>query len=168
MEEEFILIPLSLWESTLNKHPQPKFPEKLSLQMSNKQNTPNQQTMNTLKGTHQSTPNQQTMNTLKGHQDDYIKSSFNGNTTEKKYKVEILQLIRSSSTVDISMNGTLVLDNVDTNISVETFISDLRKSKTTIPDVYLTVLSRLKLPARLVINEYALAKDRGDWITFRG
>ena len=146
MMEEFILVPLSLWQSKLDgtKSQMPQ-------QLQKRENIP------------------PTLSTTKEKediaiQDRNIKSDLVG---DNKKKHEILKKIRDNSNVEISTDETIILDTQDTGIYVAGFINDLFRAKTVIPDIYLTILDRLGLDRSLVTNEHALTTSRGSWITLR-
>ena len=148
--EEFVLVPLSLWntkwdKSTLDIEHVPK------LEMSH--------------GTVSSAAEEIDYN-YKAEQDKQIKSKFTGSDGQKNNKKRILDMIRSNSNIEVSTNLTIILDGQDTNMFATTFINDLCKKKSPIPEIYFSILQRLKLPNSLVENEDALSTDRGGWLTF--
>lgn len=100
-------------------------------------------------------------------QDELLRSQFAGRYINDTGKAEqILNKIRSSPNTDISTTQTIILDNQDTGIPVETFIIDLQRKKSGIPDIYLTILDRLELQRSLVNNKDALSENRGGWLAF--
>jgi hypothetical protein len=148
--EEFVLIPLSLWnqKNSLDKTPQKNIPINRKRETSKDISVPVEEQLE--------------------QQYRRIKDLFVGNSSQIKKSKEILRKIHENPRLAISVDDKILVDNNPTGVPVERFINDLHRPKTPISDIYLSILGFLNLPKSLVDNEHALSENRGDWIPFSG
>ena len=78
----------------------------------------------------------------------------------------IKQNIRVSSNESTKTN-TISLDGLETAVLLKDFAQHLKREDEALPDMYLTLLDAVSVTPDLVINSYAKAKERKDWIRFK-
>ena len=69
--------------------------------------------------------------------------------------------------IKLSISQTLLLDGVETGISLLDFAQQLRRKNAEFPDIYFTLLDAAGIPPTLILNQNATAKERGSWVPFR-
>ena len=79
----------------------------------------------------------------------------------------LIDKILSYSRIKFSNSQTIILDGVDTGVSILDFSQDLRRKNVDVPDVYFTLLDAAGIPPSPVLNQKAKAKDRGNWVPFK-
>ena len=62
---------------------------------------------------------------------------------------------------------TLILNGVETGISLLDFAQQLRRKNADIPDIYFTLLDAACMSRTLILNHNAKAKERGSWVPFK-
>ena len=66
--------------------------------------------------------------------------------------------------IKISNSKTLILDGVETGISLLDFAQQLRRKNAEVPDIYFTLLDAAGISPTLILNQNAKAKERGSWV----
>ena len=75
--------------------------------------------------------------------------------------------IVSCPSIRLSNSRTLILDGVETGISLLDFAQHLRRKNADIPDIFFTLLDAAGIFPTLILNQNAKAKERGSWVHFR-
>ena len=73
----------------------------------------------------------------------------------------------SYSRINLSNSQTKILDGVDTGVLILDFTLHLHRKNVDVPDIYFTLLDAAGIPASLIFNQNAKAKDRGSWVPFK-
>ena len=79
----------------------------------------------------------------------------------------LIDKILSCSRIKLSNSQTIILDGVDTGVSISDFTLHLRRKNADVPDIYFTLLDAAGISTSLVFNQNAKAKDRGSWVPFK-
>ena len=79
----------------------------------------------------------------------------------------LIEKILSYFRVKLSYLQTIVLDGVDTGVSITDFSLHLRRKNVDVPDIQFTLLNAAGISPSLVFNQNAKAKDRGSWVPFK-
>ena len=69
--------------------------------------------------------------------------------------------------IKLSNSQTLILDGVETGISLLDFVQQLHRKKAEVLEIYFTLLDAAGLSPTLILNQNAKAKDRGSWVRFK-
>ena len=69
--------------------------------------------------------------------------------------------------IKLSISQNLILDKVETGISVLDFAQQLRRENAEVPYIYFTLLDAAGISPTLVLNQNATAKERGSWVLFK-
>ena len=88
--------------------------------------------------------------------------SFIGSDHNKK---KILNALFESPQIKISANLTIIVDNVDTQINVATFINSIRGKKAQISDLHYVILKAIGLTTSLVNNPH-VEQQQGSWLPY--
>ena len=75
--------------------------------------------------------------------------------------------ILSCFRIKLSNSQTIILDGVDTGVSISDFILHLRRKNADVLDIYFTLLDAAGISPSLDFNQNAKAKDRGSWVPFK-
>ena len=73
----------------------------------------------------------------------------------------------SCSRIKLSNSQTILLDGVDTGVSISDFTLHLRRKNIDVPDIHFTLLDAAGISTPLVFNQNVKAKDRGSWVPFK-
>ena len=65
--------------------------------------------------------------------------------------------------IKLSKSQDLILDDVETGISLLVFAQQLRRKNAVIPDLYFTFFDVAGMSPTLILNQNAKAKERGSW-----
>ena len=76
----------------------------------------------------------------------------------------LLDKISSCPRVKLSNSQTLILDAVETGISLLDFVQQLRRKNAEVPDIYFTLLDAACISPTLILNQNAKAKKRESWV----
>ena len=79
----------------------------------------------------------------------------------------LVDKILSCPRIKLSNSQTLVLDGVETGISLSDFAHQLRRKSADVPDIYFTLLDAAGISPTLILNQKAKAKERGSWVPFK-
>lgn len=161
--ESFVLVPFTLWEKKCKETPREEFNSGTSREPRNIESSKQLSFTRTRQA-----PTIQAQSELEQNQkqDVRITTFFGGTPATKKKSQIILQKMRDSSLINFTSDDNIIVNDINTDIPVASFINDLNKKRVLIPQIYLTILSILKLPHHLVSNENALSENRGDWLPF--
>lgn len=85
----------------------------------------------------------------------------------KSKQVTIIDHILQSPRIKLSLSHNLILDGVDTGVSLVDFVHQLKKKSSSIPSIYFTLLEAIKLDPSLVHNKNAKARNIGSWLAFQ-
>ena len=69
--------------------------------------------------------------------------------------------------IKLSTSEILILDRVETGISLFDFAQQLRRKNAEILDIYFTLLDAAGISPTLIPNQNAKAKERGSWVPFK-
>ena len=69
--------------------------------------------------------------------------------------------------IKLSNSQTLVLDGVETGISLLDFTQQLRRKNAEVPDICFTLLHAAGISPTLILNQNAKIKKRGSWVPFK-
>ena len=69
--------------------------------------------------------------------------------------------------MNLSNSQILILDGVEIRISWLDFAQQLRRKNADIPDIYFTLLDAAGISPTLILNQNAIAKERGRWVPFK-
>ena len=78
----------------------------------------------------------------------------------------LIDKILSCSRIKFSSSQTIILDGVDTGVSISDFTLHLRQKNANVPDIYFTLLDAAGISPSLVFNQNPKAKDRRSWVPF--
>ena len=99
------------------------------------------------------------------YQIDSLKRDINKNLFGKADPLKDKTL--SCSRIKLSNSQTIILDGVDTGVSISDFTLHLRRKNADVPDIYFTSLDAAGISPSLVFNQNAKAKERGSWVPFK-
>ena len=74
-------------------------------------------------------------------------------------KDPLIDKILSYSRINLSNSRTIILDGVDTGVSISDFSLHLRRKNSDVPDIYFTLLDAAGKSLSLIFNQNAKAKD---------
>ena len=69
--------------------------------------------------------------------------------------------------IKLSKSQTLILDDVETGVSLLDFAQQLRRKSAEVPDIYFTLLDAACISPTLIFKQNAKAKERGSWVLFK-
>ena len=69
--------------------------------------------------------------------------------------------------IKVPNSQTLILDGVETGISLLDFAQQLRRKNAEVPDIYFTLLDAAGILPTPILNQNAKAKERGSWVPFK-
>ena len=69
--------------------------------------------------------------------------------------------------IRVSNSQTLILDGVETGLSLLEFAQKLRRKNAEVPDIYFTLLDGAGRYPTLILNQNAKAKKRGSWVPLK-
>ena len=69
--------------------------------------------------------------------------------------------------IKLSNSQTLILDGVETLISLLGFAEQLRRKNAEVPDIYFILLEAVGISPTLILNHNAKAKKRKSWTPFK-
>ena len=98
------------------------------------------------------------------YQIDSLKKEINKKLFSKADS--LVDKILSCPRINLSNSQTLILDGVETGVSLKDFAQQLRRKNADVPDIYFTLLDAAGISPTLILNENAKAKERGSWVTF--
>ena len=79
----------------------------------------------------------------------------------------LVDKILSCPRIKLSNSQTLILDGVETGISLLDFAQQLRRKNADIPDIYFTLLDAAGISPTMIPNQNAKAKERGNWVPLK-
>ena len=79
----------------------------------------------------------------------------------------LLDNILSCPRINLANSQTLILDGVETGISLLDFAQQLRRKNAEVPDIYFTLLDAASVSPTLILNQNAKAKESGSWVPFK-
>ena len=79
----------------------------------------------------------------------------------------LVDKILSRPRIKLSNSQTLVLDAVETGISLLDFVQQLRRKNAKVPDIYFTLLDAAGISPTLILNQNAKAEKKGSWVPFK-
>ena len=79
----------------------------------------------------------------------------------------LVDKILSCPRIKLSISQTLILDGVETGISLLDFAQQLGRKNADIPDIYFTLLDTAGISPTLIFNQNTQAKERGCWVLFK-
>ncbi len=146
--EEFVLVPASLWEKSLDKTPQkiiikPKIPEISRVTIQEKPQEYSQEP-----------------------QINRIVKDLKGTWAEIDVSKEILDKILDHPRLDLSESDTIIIDQNNSGVYAAEFLNALQMVRGNLPKIYISILSLLKLSSSLVKNKDAKSENTGDWRPF--
>ena len=152
--EEFIVIPLSLWNQ-----------RKSSMDKNKSTNLALDSTTAKYKSQEKEEESKPLVNELSfGDIKILTKQAF------LEEKEQVFDIIKHNPRISFPQEQNIILDNNNTEVNVGHFLNILfnkiNKTFENVPDIYFTILSVLKLPPTLVKNTNALKKNRGGWIPY--
>ena len=112
--------------------------------------------------TKQELPNFQPSQVGFTYQVDSLKKEINKKLFSKADS--LLDKISSCPRVKLSNSQTLILDAVETGISLLDFVQQLRRKNAEVPDIYFTLLDAAGISPTLILNQNAKAKKRESWV----
>ena len=69
--------------------------------------------------------------------------------------------------IKLSSSQTLIMDGVETGITLLVFAHQLRPKNAEVPDICFTLLDAAGIPPTLSLNHSAKAKERGSWVPIK-
>lgn len=97
-----------------------------------------------------------------------LKSALGNNkTVELRNSKVILDAFLKEPRLGLSVSGTIIIDNQDTELPIKDFLVNLQKKSNALQSIYNTILKLLKVPLTFVKNENARATSSGNWETFK-
>ena len=97
----------------------------------------------------------------------YKIDSLKRDINKKHCRDSLIDKNLSLSRIKLLLSQTLILDGVDTGVSILDFTLHLRRNNADVPDIFFTLLDAAGISPPLVCNQNARAKDRGRWIPFK-
>ena len=79
----------------------------------------------------------------------------------------LIDRILSCSRIKLPNSQTIILDGVDTGVSISDSTLNLRRKNIAVPEIYLTFCDAAGKSPSIVFNQNAKAEDRGSWIPFK-
>ena len=79
----------------------------------------------------------------------------------------LVDKILSCPRIKLSYSLTLILDGVETRFFLSDFAQKLCRKNADVPDIYFTLLDAAGISPTLILNQKAIAKERGSWIPFK-
>ena len=79
----------------------------------------------------------------------------------------LVDKVLSSPRIKLSTSNFLILDGMDTGVSLTDFAQTLKRKNAAVPDIYFTLLDAADITPSLVLNKNAKEKERGSWIPFK-
>ena len=79
----------------------------------------------------------------------------------------LVDKLLASPRIKLSLSNTIVLDGTDTGVLLHDCAQLLRRKNADVPDIYFTLLDAADISPRIVLNQNAKAKERGNWISFK-
>ena len=99
------------------------------------------------------------------YQVDSIKKEINKNLFSKADT--LVDKILSCPRINLSNSQTLILDDVETVISLLDFAQQLRRENAEVPDIYFTLFDAAGISPTLILNQNAKAKEKRSWVPFK-
>lgn len=155
---KFVIVPQLLWEKQLKQW------EELPSTSSNTYDLPRKTPKITPK-----IENKNNVDNVSGANNQYerILQRVSKSKAVISKKVVLLDKLVANPRISFSEDDEIIVDGVNTNEPIVSFLDEIFHKKTQIPDIFLTILEMLKIPDQFVLNQNAQQEDRGDWIPFR-
>ena len=93
---------------------------------------------------------------------EYLLNEFRKDSNAKKIFSELFE----NKAITFSLNNTIVVDNVDTEVHARDFIHNLRRTNGSFDPKYSIILNTLNFPQSYMTNTVALADDDNSWLSF--
>ena len=93
---------------------------------------------------------------------EYLLNEFRKDSNAKKIISELFE----NKAITFSLNNTIVVDNVDTEVHARDFIHNLRRKNGSFDPKYSIILNTLNFPQSYMTNNVALADDDNSWLSF--
>ena len=135
--EQFVLVPISVYNSNIKK---PTVVSKKELPSYQSEEKPT-------------------------YQIESVKKDINKNLFAKVDS--LVDKVLSSPRIKLSTSNFLILDGTDTAVSLTDFAQTLKRKNAAVPDIYFTLLDAADITPSLVLNINAKEKERGSWIPFK-
>ena len=135
--EQFVLVPISVYDSNIKK---PTVVTKKELPSYQSEEKPT-------------------------YQIESVKKDINKNLFVKA--ASLVDKVLSSPHIKLSTSNSLILDGTDTGVSLTDFAQTLKRKNAAVPDIYFTLLDAADITPSLVLNKNAKEKERGSWILFK-
>ena len=90
---------------------------------------------------------------------EYLLKEFRKDSNAKKNLSELFE-----NSYNFSLNNTIVVDNVDTEVHARDFIHNLRRENGSFDLKYSIILNTLNFPQNYMTNTVALADDDSSWL----
>lgn len=93
---------------------------------------------------------------------EYLLNEFRKDSNAKKIISELFE----NKAITFSLNNTIVVDNVDTEVHARDFIHNLRRKNGSFDPKYSIILNTLNFPQSYMTNTVALTDDDNSWLSF--
>ena len=93
---------------------------------------------------------------------EYLLNEFRKDSNAKK----IISELFDNKAITFSLNNTIVVDNVDTQVHARDFIHNLRRKNGSFDPKYSIILNTLNFPQSYMTNTVALTDDDNSWLSF--
>ena len=99
------------------------------------------------------------------YQVDSLKKDINKNLFSKADS--LVDKILSCPRIKLSNSQTLILDGIETGVSLLDFAQQLRRKNAEVPDICFPLLDAAGISPTPILNQNAKAKERGSWVPFK-
>ena len=93
---------------------------------------------------------------------EYLLNEFRKDSNAKKTISELFE----KKAITLTLNNTIVVDNVDTEVHARDFIHNLRRKNGSFDPKYSIILNTLNFPQSYMTNTAALTDDDNSWLSF--
>ena len=89
------------------------------------------------------------------------------NSRLKSKNNSLVDKILASPRIKLSTSNTILMDEKGTGVAIADFIYSIKRERENFSDIYFTLLDASGISSKLVTNQNAKKKDRGNWIPFK-
>ena len=168
-KSKFVLIPLSLWENRFKSYFEPTTTKEkstaqvyLKLGGSLTPKTDRKSMVFEPKYKVSKVAPQSPQKSSLPNFEETLENKYKNNSSAKK----ILKKLTTNDSIKFSINKTIIVDNIDTEIDVEDFILNLTRKKVEFDPRFTIVLNVLDLDPSTVQNSKAFNDDNAGWVYY--
>ena len=94
------------------------------------------------------------------------KNSFPMNLGTNRMQKEVISELFENKTISFSLNNTIVVDDVDTEVLARDSNRNLRRKDGCVHPKYSIILNTLNFPQSYMTNTVALTDEDNNWLSF--